>query len=73
MIGATDWPGVAAVVAAVFAGIASVIGAWNARSSSQIKTSISTNGDPREIGQIATDLARTVAPAPPAEPTSSAP
>jgi hypothetical protein len=73
MVG-VDYYGISVIVAAVFAGIASVIGAWNARSASQIKTSIGTNGDSRELGQIATDVAKAVAPDPsPAPPTEATP
>ena len=59
---AFDYEGSALFVAALMGGVSSIIGAWNARSAAQIKTSIATNGDPREIGQIASDLAAVSAP-----------
>jgi hypothetical protein len=69
MIGQTDWAGVAAVIAAVFAGIASLIGAWNARTVTKVKAQVDTNGDPRTIGQIASDVAQQVG----AHPTGTPP
>lgn len=48
----TDLTGLAAVIAAVFAGIATVIGAWNTRTTGKIKAQVDTNGDPRTLGEI---------------------
>lgn len=78
---AIDYYGVSVIIAAVFAGIAGVIGAFNGRTVRAIKDNTSTNGDPRTAGQMLTDVANTVgataekspvageaiAPAPPAE------
>ena len=61
MIG-TDYQGVAIIISAIFAGIASVVAAVGARTGAHIKRSIGTNGDSREICQIASDVAKVVAP-----------
>jgi hypothetical protein len=56
MLATTDYAGIAAVIAAVFAGVASLMGAWNARTVHGIREQVSTNGDPRTLGQIAQDV-----------------
>lgn len=67
MLGATDYPGIAAVVAAVFAGLASLIGAFNARTVRNVRDQVSTNGDPRTLGEMVQQSA------PPAPPESDKP
>ena len=62
MIADFDWVGLAAVISAVFAGLATLIGSLNHRTVSNIDRKTDTNGDPRELGQIATDIAKNVAP-----------
>ena len=57
MLGQTDWAGIAAVIAAVFSGVATVIGAMNHRRVSDVQTKLDTNGDPRTVAQIVTDIA----------------
>lgn len=59
-----DYQGVGIIITAVFAGIASVVSAFAARQGASIKRSVSTNGDSRELGQIASDIAKTAAPDP---------
>lgn len=71
MLAFTDLAGWAAIISAVFAGVASVIGTWNQRTVRAINRKVDTNGDPRELGQLASDVAKVVAPPtpePPAEP-----
>ncbi|HET9247703.1 MAG TPA: hypothetical protein VFO15_18005 [Xanthobacteraceae bacterium] len=55
-----DWVGLAAVISAVFAGLATLIGAWNHAKVRDIQDKVSTNGDPRDVGQIVTDVANTL-------------
>lgn len=71
---ATDYTGLGVIITAVFAGIAACISAWNARSAKIIKANIDTNGDPRTLGQIASDVGGAVAPSiPPTPPTQEQP
>lgn len=58
--------GVAAIVSAIFAGVATVIGALNHRTVSNIDRKTDTNGDPRELGGIMSDVGKAVAPTGPA-------
>lgn len=64
-----DYIGIATIITAVFAGIAAVISALNNRKVNDVQNKIATNGDTREIGQIASDVAKQVAP----DPASGAP
>ena len=57
---ATDYTGVAQIITAIFAGIAAVVGALAARAATHASNQVSTNGDPRTLGQIATDVANQV-------------
>jgi len=59
---AVDWYGISAVVAAVAAGAATIIGALNHRTTTNIDRKTDTADDPRTIGQVASDVAREVAP-----------
>jgi hypothetical protein len=54
---AFDYNGTAAIVAAVFAGIAWVIGALNHRTTTTISRQIDTGPGARTLGNIAADLA----------------
>jgi hypothetical protein len=71
MIGTTDYAGIAAVISAVFAGVAALVGAFNHRTVSNIDRKTDTNGDPRELGIAVTDIAAQVAP--PEAPASTHP
>ena len=55
-----DWVGLAAVISAVFAGIAAVLGARNHQTVTDIREKVDTNGDPRPVGQMLTDVANTL-------------
>lgn len=57
---AIDYTGVAQIITAIFAGIAAVVGALAARAATHTSNQVSTNGDPRTLGQIATDVANTI-------------
>ena len=59
----TDWYGIAAVIAAVGAAASTVIGAFNHRTVSNVDRKTDTSGDPRNLGQIVSDVAKEVAPA----------
>lgn len=70
MLGSFDYIGVAAIITAIFSGIAAVFGALNHRNTTDVQQKLDTNGDPRTVGQQMSDVAAQVAPAPPAtEPT----
>lgn len=58
MLAQTDMVGLAAVIAAVFSGIAAVLGAWNHRAVRDVRAQVDTNGDPRTMGDMMTDVAR---------------
>jgi hypothetical protein len=67
---AMDYYGISAVVAAVFAGIASVIGALNHRTTTTIQRQVDTGTGVDTIGQIAAGLGTNgTPPAPPASTT----
>lgn len=55
-----DYSGIGILISAVFAGLAGLIAAWNQRTVRDIHTKIDTNGDTRNLGEIATDIAKTV-------------
>lgn len=55
MIANTDYVGIAAVIASLGTAVPAIIAALYSR---RVHQQVSTNGDPREIGQIATDLAK---------------
>lgn len=57
MVAVVDYAGIAAVIVATGSAVASVIAAIL---TSQVKGKVSTNGDPRELGQIVTDVAHKV-------------
>lgn len=59
---ATDWYGISAVIAAVGAAASTIIGALNHRTVSNVDRKTDTNGDPRDLGQIASDVAKKIAP-----------
>ena len=52
-----DYVGVAAIISALFAGIATLVGAIVRRATSGIQRGIDTGDDPRTLGEIARDLA----------------
>lgn len=62
--GSFNYEGFATVVAAVGAAAATVISAFNHKGVNEVNRKVDTNGDPREIGQIASDMAKTVSPSP---------
>lgn len=51
---------IVAILGAAFAGIAMCITAWNQKSLREVHRKVDTNGDPRTIGEIATDVAQVV-------------
>lgn len=57
---AIDYYGISVIIAAVFSGLAALIAAWGARTGSNTNKQVSTNGDPRTLGQIATDTANKI-------------
>lgn len=67
-----DYNGTAAIVAAVFAGIAWVIGALNHRASRQIRAQVDTGPESASLGQIVAGLAQPP-PTPPGPPNPPAP
>jgi len=54
--------GVAAVTSAVFAGLALLRSSQNSTAIEAVHEQIATNGDPRSIGEITTDIGAAVAP-----------
>lgn len=54
----------AAVLGAVFAGLAALKGNKNANAIEAVHEAVRTNGDSRSLGEIASDVGRAVAPDP---------
>jgi hypothetical protein len=67
---ATDYQGLGIIITAVFAGIASVVAAWNVRQTARVVQNVTTrNGDSRTMGETVSDVAEAVgSPAPEEEP-----
>lgn len=63
MLSVLDLYGVAAVIAACTGLVTAVFGGLNHRTVSNIDRKTDTNGDPRELGQIMSDVGQEVAPA----------
>jgi hypothetical protein len=62
MLAVVDWFGISACISAFTAGVAAILSALNHRTVSNIDRKTDTNGDPRSLGQIASDVAKEVAP-----------
>lgn len=57
MLATQDWAGIAAVIAAIGASTSAVIAAIANVRVGHVRDQVSTNGDPRTLGQIAQDVA----------------
>lgn len=55
MLGDVDYVGISVLVSSICAGVAAII---SAVLSGKVHTQVSTNGDPRTLGQIASDVAK---------------
>ena len=64
MLAAFDYVGLAAVISAIFAGTATLLGALNRRNVTNVQQKLDTNGDSRTVGAIISDVGAQVAPDP---------